>query len=317
MGGFILKRLVSMLFVALLVSIFVFLMMHTLPGDPVRMALGYEAAQEDVNRIREQYHLNDPLASQYFNWIGDLLRGDFGPSLTRNRPVAEMLSESIPRTFTIGIPAIILAVVIGIICGVVSALKRGKWVDQLLTLLTTIGVGTPMFWVGIVGIYIFGVWLKLLPMQGYTSPFVNFGRYIRSAILPVTCLSLGMFATIARQTRSNMLEVINQDYIRTARANGLSEKKVVYKHALKNALIPVVTTIGMQVIGVFGGSVLVEQVFNIPGLGMLLTSAINSRDYWVVQNGVMIITIITVVCNLLTDIVYGLIDPRIRESRGA
>lgn len=315
MSGYIVKRLLTFILVIFIVSVFVFTIMRALPGDPVRLAMGFDASQEDVDRVREEYHFNDPLLDQYTNWIGDLTKGNLGYSFAKKRPVADILSECLPRTIAIGLPAIVISTLLGTIAGVASALKRGTWVDQVVTFVSTIGIGTPVFWIGILMIYIFAVWTHLLPMQGYTSPFVDFGGYIQKAIMPIFCLSIGMMSTIARQTRSNMLEVISQDYIRTARANGIPERKVIFNHALKNALIPVITIIGMQIGGVMGGSLLVEQVFNITGMGVVLTSAITSRDYLLIQNGVLIFSMITVACNLLTDVVYGLVDPRIRASR--
>jgi len=311
---FILRRLLISLLVVFLVSVFVFSIMHILPGDPVRLAMGYEAAEEDVQRVREELNLTKPLVEQYLLWIKGLFEGNFGLSIVFHRTVAELLAERLPRTITIGIPAMIIAIIVGVGFGIISALKRGKWLDQVITLIATLGVGTPQFWLGIVGIYIFAIGLKLLPMQGYTAPNVDFPLFLKKAIMPVFCMCIVMLASLARQTRSNMLEVINQEYIRTARANGIPERSVIFKHALKNALIPVITIIGMQVRVVVGGSLLVEQVFSIAGIGTMLTSAISNRDYFVVQSCVLIISLFTVVANLIVDILYGVIDPRVRES---
>jgi peptide/nickel transport system permease protein len=314
MIDFIIKRVLISLLVVFIVSIFVFSIMHILPGEPVRLAMGYEAAEEDVQRVREELNLTKPLVEQYYLWIKGLFQGNFGLSIVFHRTVADLLKERLPRTVTLGILAMILAVVVGVGSGIISALRRGKWLDQAITLISTLGIGTPQFWLGIVGIYIFSIGLKLLPMQGYTAPTVDFPMFLKKAIMPVFCLSVVMFASLARQTRSNMLEVINQEYIRTARANGIPERRVIFRHALKNALIPVVTVIGMQVRVVVGGSLLVEQVFNVPGIGTMLTSAISNRDYFVVQSCVLIISLFTVAANLIVDILYGVIDPRVRES---
>ncbi len=317
MSSFLIKRFFTAILVVFIVSVAVFSIMQFLPGDPVQIALGYEASQDDIDRVREELNLNKPVVEQYFLWIKGIFKGDFGTSIVFNRPISDLLKEKLPRTISIGVPAIILAIIIGVGAGIISAVRRGSWLDQAITFLTTLGVGTPIFWIGIVCIYLFAIWLKILPMQGYTAPSEDFGQYVSKAIMPVFCMSIGMFASIARQTRSNMLEVINQDYIRTARANGLSERKVILKHALRNALIPVITIIGMKVRVIIGGSVLIERVFNIPGIGSMIVSAISNRDYWVVQSSVLIIAMFTVACNLLVDILYGVFDPRIRESRRA
>lgn len=303
--------------VVFIVSVAVFSMMQALPGDPVQTAMGYEASQDDIDRVREELNLNKPIVEQYVLWLKGIFQGDFGTSIVYQRPIADMLSEKLPRTLAIGIPAMIFSIIIGVGAGIISAIKRGSWLDQLITLMTTMGVGTPIFWIGIVCIYIFAIWLKILPMQGFTSPGKDFGLYVQKAIMPVFCMSIGMFASLARQTRSNMLEVVNQDYIRTARANGLSERRVILKHALQNALIPVITIIGMRMRIIIGGSLLIEKVFNIPGVGSMIVSAISNRDYWVVQSSVLIIAMFTVACNLLVDVLYGVIDPRIRASRRA
>jgi peptide/nickel transport system permease protein len=298
-----------------LVSVFVFSVVHLLPGDPVRLAMGYEAAESDVQRVREELNLTRPLGEQYFLWIIGLFKGDFGLSIVFDRSVADLLHERLPRTVSLGIPAMIIAVIVGVGFGIISALERGKWIDQVITLIATLGVGTPQFWIGIVGIYIFAIGLKLLPMQGFTAPSQDFPLYLKKAVMPVFCMCIVMLASLARQTRSNMLEVINQDYIRTARANGIPMYKIIFKHALKNALIPVITIIGMQLRVVIGGSLLVEQVFSIAGIGTMLTHAISNRDYFVVQSCVLIISLFTVAANMIVDILYGVIDPRIRMAR--
>ena len=315
MSTYIIKRLLISVFIVFVVSIFSFSLIQIMPGDPARLALGYEASEEDVQALREEMNLDKPILTQYVLWIQGLFQGDLGRSVIYKQPVSELLAERLPRTVFIGVPALVLAAPIGVLIGIICAVRRGKLSDQILTFLMTLGIGMPVFWLGIIGIYVFAVWLKLLPVQGYTSPLENVGMYVRQAILPVSCMAIGMIAGIARQTRTNMLDSINQDYVRTARANGLTERSVIYKHALKNALIPVVTIIGMQVRIVIGGSLLVEQLFNIAGLGSTLTTAINNRDYLIVQNCTLLIALFTVVANLIVDILYGFIDPRIRLSR--
>lgn len=315
MTTYIIRRILISLLVVFLVSVFSFSLLQIMPGDPARLALGYEASEEDVQTLRAQMNLDKPILVQYGLWVKNLFKGDLGDSVIYKRPVADMIAERLPRTVNIGICALIVGIPLGILFGILCAVKRGKVVDQIITFLMTVFMGMPVFWMGILGILIFSIWLRVLPIQGYTPPTKDFGDFIYHAILPVMCMSLGMSAGLSRQTRTNILDSITQDYIRTARANGLSEGSVVYKHALKNALIPVITIVGMQVRIVVGGSMLVEQLFNIPGLGTLLTTALNNRDYLIVQNCTLLISLFTVAANLLVDIAYGFVDPRIRLTR--
>ena len=297
MTTYIIRRILISLLVVFLVSVFSFSLLQIMPGDPARLALGYEASEEDVQTLREQMNLDKPILVQYGLWVKNLFKGDLGDSVIYKRPVADMIAERLPRTVNIGICALIVGIPLGILFGILCAVKRGKVVDQIITFLMTVFMGMPVFWMGILGILIFSIWLRVLPIQGYTPPTKDFGDFIYHAILPVMCMSLGMSAGLSRQTRTNILDSITQDYIRTARANGLSEGSVVYKHALKNALIPVITIVGMQVRIVVGGSMLVEQLFNIPGLGTLLTTALNNRDYLIVQNCTLLISLFTVAAN--------------------
>ncbi len=314
MFQFIVKRLITSFIVIVLVTIFAFSLMHILPGDPARLVLGAEAAQEDVDALRTELNLDKPIVTQYFLWIKGILHGDLGKSIMYQRPVADIMRERVPRTLAIGLPSLVLSVFFGVIFGVISAVKRGSLADKAITLASTIGMGTPAFWLGILGIYLFAMKLKLLPIQGFVAPSDDLSGYLRHALLPILCLSVALIASISRQTRSNMLEVINQDYIRTARANGIAESSVIYRHALKNSLIPIITIAGLQVRVVIGGSLIIEQVFNIVGIGMLLNAAISNKDYLIVQGCVLIISIVTVLCNLVVDILYGVVDPRVRNS---
>jgi peptide/nickel transport system permease protein len=314
MFKFILRRLGISIIIVFMVSLFAFSLMHILPGDPARLALGEEASKEDVDALRSELNLDKPLVNQYCLWIKGIFHGNYGISIMYDRPVKDMLLEKLPRTISIGIPALLVSTVFGILFGVISAIKRGKWIDQFITFLSTLGAGTPVFWIGILLIYFFGVKLRILPIQGWVSPSENFGKYIYCAIMPVFCLSLHLTASISRQTRSNMLDVINQDYIRTARANGIDEKSVILRHALRNTLIPIITIIALQVRQVVGGSLMVEQVFNIPGIGLMVKQGIMNRDYLVVQSSVLIISIVTTVCNVAVDIIYGFVNPQIRKN---
>ena len=314
MTSYIIRRLLISILLVFLISVFAFSLMHILPGDPARISLGEEASQEAVEALRSEWNLDKPLLTQYGLWVSGIFTKDFGESFAFNRPVYDIITERLPRTIAIGLPSIVLAAIVGVCFGILSAVKRGKWVDQVLTFFSTLGLGTPAFWLGIFGIYLFALKLHWLPVQGFVSPTKDFAGYVYKAILPIFCLSFSLQAYVARQTRSNMLEVVNQDYIRTARANGISERSIIFRHALKNALIPVVTIIGMQVRIAIGGSLIVENVFNSPGIGSMLTTGVQNRDYVLVQTGVLIISLVTVFCNFLVDILYGFIDPRIRES---
>lgn len=317
MFKYFIKRLLVSVLVIFLVSLFTFLLIHMIPGDPVQNILGIEASQQARDELREELHLNDPLVVQYGIWIRDVLRGDLGTStFLAGSDVGEMLSKKLAITVSIGLPAMVISTIFGVLFGVICAVKRGKLIDQILTLLATTFSGVPIFWLAILGVYFFGVALKVLPIQGYTSPSENFGMYVKQAILPIMTQSVGFIAIISRQTRSNMLEVINQDYVRTARADGLSERRITYTHALKNALIPIVTLLGMQVRLIIGGSVIVERVFNIPGTGNLIYNAVINADYVTVQGCVLVLTLITVLSNLAVDLLYGLLDPRIRLAKG-
>ena len=315
MGAYIIKRLGISIIVIFLVTIFVFALVRILPGDPVRLLLGAEASEADVESKRIELNYDKPLMRQYLIWIGGVFKGDFGESMLYQRPNLAIFKERIPRTVSIGLPALLIAVPISLLIGVITAVRRGKLVDQVLTFGITVGMGTPTFWVGILSIYVFAIWLKILPIQGYVSPSVDFGQYVYKAILPVFCMSFSMMASVARQTRTHMLESLNQDYIRTHRAFGISERKIVLKYALKNALIPVVTVLGFMAMVIIGGSLLIERVFNIAGLGSLLVLAVNNRDYILTQNCVLLISVFTVGINFLVDILYGYVDPRIRLSR--
>ena len=315
MRSYILKRIGVSLITVILVSMFAFSLLHVLPGDPVALAIGEGATPEEMAVYREKFNLNKPLIEQYFIWIkGILTRGDFGKSILFDENVTELIKARLPVTFSIGIPSLILGVFVGLTFGIICAVKRGSWLDQMSSIISNFNLATPTFWIAILGVYLLSVKLHLIPLQGYTAPSVNFGQYVHKAIWPVICGSFGIGAVLTRQTRSNMLEVINQDYVRTARANGLSERRIILGHTLKNALIPVVTIIGTHMRTIVGGSVVIERIFNIPGVGQLLMRAISDRDYFIVVSCVLMISIVTVACNLLVDIAYGIIDPRVRRG---
>lgn len=318
MTTFIIRRLLHGLIVLILVTILVFFAMRLLPGDPLLIYLAQknqnvqELPPEVIEELRHEYGLDKPLPVQYLNWLGNLLQGKLGESYFYSQTVSELLKERVPITLYIGVIALLVSAIVGISVGVLAAVRRGKWVDNVVTPLTYIGVTVPIFWLGILMIYAFGLKLHLLPIAGFTSPFVDFGLSTRQLVMPVICEAIFGIAANARQTRSSMLEVICQDYIRTAWSKGLRERTVILKHALKNSLIPVITLVGMHVSMIFGGSVLVETVFAIPGIGRLFVGAIFNYDYLVVQAITMIIAIMVLLVNLIVDISYGWLDPRVR-----
>lgn len=315
MTTYILRRLILAVIVLFLVSVFVFLAMRLLPGDPVLMYMSassvQEVTEEQLNLVRHQYGLDKTLPQQYIDWIFGVFRGDLGKSILNKSPVLDEIIRRLPITLHIGILAFIIATIIGIPAGVLCAVRRGGWLDNLVTTLANMGITVPVFWLGIILIYVFALYLKWLPVMGYTSPFSDFWMNTRQLIMPVFCLAVGPLAGNARQARSSMLEVIGKDYIRTAWSKGLRERRIIIKHALKNGLLPVVTLSGMGVGGILGGAVLIEQVFNIPGMGRLAVTSVMNQDYPYVQAITLIMAASIVLSNLLVDISYGWLDPRV------
>jgi peptide/nickel transport system permease protein len=303
--------------VLILVTLIIFFVIRLLPGDPlliymVRTAEFESFSPEKIAELRHEFGLDKPIMIQYVNWLANIFRGDLGTSIFYREKVGTLLLERFPITLHLGVLALIVSIMLGIPAGLLAAIRRGTWIDKVVTPLTYIGVSMPVFWLGILLIYIFGLKLGWLPINGYTSPLVDPWLNCRQVIMPVICLAVFGIASNARQMRSSMLEVIRQDYIRTAWAKGLPERYIVIKHALKNGLIPIITLIGMGIGFIFGGSVLVETVFAIPGIGRLAVSSVFGKDYVVVQAITFIMTSIVLTCNLLVDIAYVWIDPRIR-----
>jgi len=305
--------------VIVLLTIFVFFIIRLLPGDPLLIYVSQSnelAAMpyEMIEKLRHEYGLDKPVIVQYVNWVWGVLRGDFGTSTFYNEDVGVLMLERFPVTLLLGVLGLIVSTVFGVSAGVLAALRRGKWVDTLVTPVSYVGVTIPVFWLGILMIYFFGLKLGWLPTYGYTSPFDNLSLSVRQLIMPVICLAVFGLASNTRLMRSSMLEVIRQDYIRTAWSKGLTERTIVIRHAMKNSFIAVITLIGMGVGHIFGGSVLVENVFAIPGVGRLLVSSIFGQDYVVVQAITLVIGLVVLVVNLLVDLCYGWFDPRIRYN---
>jgi peptide/nickel transport system permease protein len=302
--------------ILLLVTLLVFLAMRLLPGDPLIIFISQSQVEiyspEQLAELRHEYGLDRSLPTQYISWIGNILRGDMGKSINLGQDVGYLISAKLPITIYFGVMSFIVSAFFGIIFGIICALRRGKWIDSVVTVLANIGITLPAFWVGILLMYLFSLMLHWLPTSGYVAPTESLGQSLRAAIMPVICLSLFSVASLTRQTRSAMLEVVNQDYIRTAWSKGLPEWVVIFRHTIKNAMIPVITILGLQVGLVFGGSVLIETVFNIPGMGRLMAESLFSHDYQIVQAGTLVIAVVVVLSNLIVDISYGWFDPRIR-----
>jgi peptide/nickel transport system permease protein len=316
MLAFILRRIVQSFIIIIIVSIAVFLFMRLLPGDPIKLFLGPSQLQnittEDLNALRAKYGLDRPYPEQYIRWMSNVVRGDFGMSLSQQGSVGALFVKRFPITLYLGVLSLIISSIFGVTAGLICALRRGGAVDALVTSFANFGVSVPVFWLGILMIYFFGYYLKWLPIQGYTSPFTNFTLSTRQIIMPVICISTLALASNARLTRTTVLEVLRQDYVRTAWSKGLRERVIVVKHVLKNSLIPVITMVGIQASMIIGGEVIIEKVFNIPGVGRLMVDAVLANDYSIVQGGCLIIATIVVTVNLLVDISYGWLDPRIR-----
>ena len=302
---YIIRRLFQTIPVMFGVTLAVFMMMHLIPGDAAQIMAGEQANPEQIEAMREKLGLNDPLYVQYFSYIGNAIQGDLGTSIRTNRDVtSEIFTSRFWITVELAIWGTILSVILGLIAGIVSATRKYTFADTSLMIVALFGISMPNFWLGIMLIYFFSVNLGVLPVAGW-------GNDWKQMILPVITLGTGGAAIIARMTRSSMLDVIDQDYIRTAYAKGVSDKLVIYKHALRNALIPVVTVVGLQFGGLLGGAVITETVFAINGLGRLIISSITMRDFPMVQGTILVCTILFVFVNFLVDITYRLINKRI------
>jgi peptide/nickel transport system permease protein len=316
MTVFVIRRLLQAIIILIMISIIIFLLVRFLPGDPILLYVSQNQltglTDADIQNLRAEFGLDKSVPMQYVNWVTNLFRGDFGTSIYYHDSVGTLLAERLPVTAHLGVLSFIISNVVGVLGGLACALRRGGKVDALVTSIANLGISIPSFWLGILLIYVISLRLDWLPICGYTSPFEDFWLNTRQLIMPVLCLSAFSLASITRQTRSSVLEVVRQDYIRTAWSKGLRERTVVMKHTLKNGLIPVVTLGGIQLAYIFGGSVFIESVFNIPGMGRLMVSAIFAQDYPVIQSCTLVVAMTVVLINLLVDISYGWLDPRIR-----
>ncbi len=313
MGSYIAQKLGALVWVLGGISVIVFLVLRLTPGDPALILLGPIATQDDVTRLRAELGLNEPLYVQYTVWLGHVLRGDLGRSITMHRPVLPEVLLKLRATALLTGAALLFSTTAGITAGVLAGWKRNSVIDRVSMVIALLGVSIPVFWLGIVLIFVFSVWLRVLPAGGMHAPFGGGSLdTLAHLILPALALGAASAGIVARITRSSMLEVIRQDYMRTARAKGVAEGKVLRRHGLKNALIPVITVIGVQVGFLLSGAILTETVFSWPGVGTMLVTAILSRDFPTVQGGVLFVATLFVLVNLAVDVSYTYLDPRIR-----
>ncbi|MFO1442347.1 ABC transporter permease [Bacillus sp. Bva_UNVM-123] len=311
MGKYIIRRIFDLLPTIFVVAIIVFIVTRMIPGDPASVMLGPQASVEDIEALRQKLGLNEPLYMQFLQYFGNLLQGNLGVSYTYNEPIMSLIMERFPNTVILAISSLIIAVIIGIPAGIISASKQNSLLDYSVMLVSLIGVSMPIFWLGVMLVLYFSVNLGWFPATGMGTLEEGFIPYIKHLILPSVTLATIPMATFARITRSSMLEVISHDYIKTARSKGLSEFWVICKHAFKNALTPILTVLGMQISMMLGGAVLTETIFSWPGMGRLIVDAIDKRDFVVVQGTVLFIAVIFVVVNLLVDILYKVVNPRV------
>jgi peptide/nickel transport system permease protein len=314
MVRFILNRLIVTVPTLILVSLFVFLLQKLLPGDPILVMAGESRDPETIALLRERYRMNDPIYMQYFYWLGDVFQGNLGRSLRSGLPVTDLIAQKLPVTIQLAVMSMIFAMLVGVPAGMISAVKKGTIWDYLANFTALSGLSIPNFWLGIMLILFVSVHLGWLPASGYESPFVDPWRSLQTTIMPAIVLGTGIAGALMRHTRSSMLGVLQADYIRTARAKGLKEKTVIMSHALRNALLPIITLSAVMFGELLGGAVLTEQIFTIPGFGKMIVDAVFNRDYAVVQGVVLVTATSFIIINLLADILYFVLNPRMRAS---
>lgn len=309
---FLARRLLQLIPTLFIVTVIIFLLQQLLPGDPALVMAGEERDPAVIEQIRREYRLDQPLPVQYVYWVKNALSGNLGESMRLKEPVSRLVAQKFPVTLQLALMAMVISLVIGVTAGVISAVKKNSVTDYVVNLFALWGISTPNFWLGIMLIFLFSVQLGWLPASGYVSPFEDFWQSIKTTILPAFVLGNSLAAVLMRHTRSAMLQAMSADYVRTARAKGLAEKVVIVKHAMRNALTPVITLGALELGTLLSGAVLTEQVFSIPGFGKLIVDSVFNRDYAVVQ-GVTLITATTyILLNLLADVAYVLVNPRLR-----
>ena len=312
MGKYALRRLIQMIPVLIIVSIVIFAIIHLIPGNPAEIMAGPNATPEQLEALNQQYGLDKPLVQQYIIWLGHVLRGDLGVSFINEFPVGKLIMQRVPATVELALAAAIIGLLFSFPLGIFSALKPGSWIDLFTTLFSALSFAVPSFWLAILLILLFSLHFKWLPPSGRPDITEDPVLHFKSLLMPAFTLGIAMAAKLTRYLRSAMLDVLNQDYIRTAQAKGLSKTAVVVRHALRNALIPVVTIFGLQVGDLLSGAIIVESIFAWPGVGRLTIQSIGWRDYSILQASVMFIVLAFLIVNLLTDLAYGVINPRIR-----
>jgi peptide/nickel transport system permease protein len=312
MLGYLVRRVLAAIPVMGVVALFVFLLLRLTPGDPAAILAGDNATAEQLERIRVSLGLHEPIYIQFFRWLNQLLHGDLGVSLISNVPVLKMIGQRIEPSISIALSTIILSILIAVPLGVIAAWRHGTWIDRFVMGLSVLGFSVPVFVIGYVLIQIFAIDLRWLPVQGFRSISSGLGPFLERLVLPALTLSFVYVALIARMTRASMLEVLGEDFIRTARAKGIAEIAVLLRHGLRNAAVPVITVIGSGFALLISGVVVTESVFNLPGIGRLTVDAVLARDYPVIQAMILLTSLIYVAVNLLVDVAYTLLDPRIR-----
>lgn len=315
MKAYILQRILSLIPVLLVVAVVVFFIIHLTPGDPASVILGPDATADEVNALREKLGFNLPIYEQFIIWISKIVRGDLGWSIYMDKPVITAFLENLGPTLSLAILAQIIAILISIPLGIIAASRRGTKVDQTVMIFSLLGISVPNFLLALLLVLLFAVNLAILPVAGFQPLSNGLVMHLKYLILPAFALGTIQAALIARVTRSSMLDVLNANYIKTAYSKGVKERVVIYKHALKNAFIPILTVIGQTFGQLIAGAVVIETVFNIPGIGQLIINAITRRDFEVIQGTVLLIALSYVVINLVVDLLYGLIDPRVRLNR--
>jgi peptide/nickel transport system permease protein len=309
---FLASRLAGMLVVLAIVAVLVFVLTRAASGDPIAVLLGDQATAADIARVRVEYGLDKPLPVQFGYWLREVLQGNLGQSIFLQRPVTQALWERAEPTTLLSLMAVAIAALIGLPCGIASAVFRGRWIDSLFTGLAMLGASVPSFWLGLVLIQIFAVSLGWFPVSDYGAPDAPLAERLHALMLPAAVLGLLNSALIIRFTRASMLDVLGEDYVRTARSKGLGEGRVVLKHALRNALVPIVTVLGLTAALMIGGAVVTETVFGLPGVGSLVVNAVLRRDYPVIQGALLVIAAIYVLINFAIDLLYAVVDPRVK-----
>jgi peptide/nickel transport system permease protein len=309
-----LRRLLFVVPILFLVSILVFSFVLLIPGDPAVTLAGDNPTPEQISQIRDKLGLNDPILTQYGHWVGHIVRGDLGDSLFTGRPVWKSIKERLPVTISLAGLSLLFALIIAVPAGIIAAVNRGRWIDSLTTVGASLGLAMPSFWLGLILVLVFGLRLGWLPATGFISISDSPWEWFKHLVLPAVTLGAAAAAETTRQLRASLSDVLDEDYVRTARAKGLGWRSVVFKHGMKNAAIPVITVVGFQVAFLLGGSVIVEQLFALPGLGGLAIRAVLDRDVPVIQGIVMFAATIVIAVNLVVDMLYGLLNPKVRAS---